>query len=238
MSRSPRRDSSGTPARREVRVTSRYPQARSRSPLSRLLPLALLLAIAAAPSVAGASEQSEILFTQGLAALRSDDLATARARLSEAAAADPADAGARYWLGIACARAGDDGAAQAAFDEALAIDPAYSEAVLSRGNARARLGNRDGAWRDWSRAAEIAVGSPVEREARRQLEMPHARATPARDWDAKAGIGVEYDTNVNLFPNQGDAPLTATGRPFRAEGSPKRHAVPLRGERRVPVRRR
>ncbi len=193
-------------------------RARRRNRSRLLVPLALLLAAAIDLAPAGASEQSEVLFTQGLEALRRSDLATARARLEEAAKADPSDAVARYWLGIACARDGDDRAAEAAFDEAIAIDPAYSEAVLSRGNARARLGEREAARRDWSRAAEIAVGTPVEREARRQMDMPRARGGKPRDWDASIGMGVEYDTNVVLFPNQGDAPLTTAGVPFRPSG--------------------
>jgi hypothetical protein len=38
----------------------------------------------------------------------------------------------------------------------------------------------------------------------------------ARDWALRAGLGVEYDTNVFLFPNRGDAPVAQSGLKFRA----------------------
>jgi hypothetical protein len=116
-----------------------------------------------------------------------------------------------------CACDGDDRAA--AFDEAIALDPAYSEAILSRGNARARLGERAAARRDWSRAAEIAVGTPVEREARRQMDVPRARGGKARDWDASIGLGVEYDTNASCSP-------TRETRRSPRRGSPSGRRVP------------
>jgi tetratricopeptide (TPR) repeat protein len=175
--------------------------------------LVLMIAVAGPPFPARADERSEILFTEGLVALRQGDLATARARLREAADADPRDAASRFWLGVAASRAGDDRTAVAAFDEALAIDPDYPEALFARGVSLDKLGDRAAARRDWSRVAEMAVGTAIEREARRQLEIPRRAGRRDRRWDLTATLGAEYDTNVLLFPNLGASPATANGTP-------------------------
>jgi tetratricopeptide (TPR) repeat protein len=176
-----------------------------------LAALALGLAVALVVLPARADERSEILFTQGMVALREGDLVTARARLRDAADADPRDAAARFWLGVAASRDGDNHAAEAAFDEALAVDPDYQEALFARAVTRAKLGDRAGAGRDWSRVAEVAVGTDIAREARRQIEIPGRSARRARDWDLVASLGAEYDTNVLLFPNLGASPLLTSG---------------------------
>ncbi|OGP84860.1 MAG: hypothetical protein A2Y95_09270 [Deltaproteobacteria bacterium RBG_13_65_10] len=173
--------------------------------------LIFLLWAAAVAGPARADEGTEVLFTQGLVALRKGDLAGARNRLDRAVESDPGDAVAWYWLGVVRMRAGDNRAAVDAFDRALDLQPDYAEAILARGNALSRLGDQKAAREAWSRAAEAAVGSPVEREARRQLEVPR-RVAAHPDWDLSASLGAEYDTNVLLFPNLGDAPPRPDGR--------------------------
>jgi cytochrome c-type biogenesis protein CcmH/NrfG len=106
-----------------------------------LLLIALAFVIPGGSSTARADEQSEIAFSEGLAALKADDLDRARARFEAASARDPADSPAWYWLGIARARAGDQAGAVAAFDEALALDPGFAQASYARGNALYRQGD-------------------------------------------------------------------------------------------------
>ncbi len=181
--------------------------------------LALALLTPGGSSTARADELSEIAFSEGLVALKADDLDRAMARFEAATARDPADSPAWYWLGIARARAGDQAGAVAAFDEALALDPAFAQASYARGNALYRQGDEDGARRAWERAVESAPGTEVAREARRRLEGAEPEGEledMARDWALRTGLGVEYDTNVFLFPNRGDAEDAQSGLRFRA----------------------
>ena len=39
------------------------------------------------------------------------------------------------------------------------------------------------------------------------IDVPRSPDASGRDWYADTGMGVEYDTNVFLYPNQGDAPI-------------------------------
>jgi tetratricopeptide (TPR) repeat protein len=184
-----------------------------------LLLVALALVTAGGSFTARADELSEIAFSEGLVALKADDLDRARAQFEAATARDPADSPAWYWLGIARARAGDQAGAVAAFDEALALDPGFAQASYARGNALYRQGDEEGARRAWNRAVESAPGTEVARRAKRQLEGAAPEGEPeamARDWALRAGLGVEYDTNVFLFPNRGDAGDAQSGLMFRA----------------------
>ena len=47
----------------------------------------------------------------------------------------------------------------------------------------------------------------LARRAREMIDVPRSPDTSGRDWYADTGMGVEYDTNVFLYPNQGDAPI-------------------------------
>jgi len=174
---------------------------------AKVLACALSFWLLTPPGAAWASERSEVLFNEGLAAFLEGNYARAAERFREAAGADPKDATARLWLGMAEGREGSDRDAEAAFDEALAIDPNYADALLGRGIIRARRGERDAARNDWERAAEIGAGTPVKSEALRRLTGPTLGVPEERSWDLAAGLGAEYDTNVVLFPNQGDSPL-------------------------------
>ena len=73
--------------------------------------LALVLTVWPGGGGAWADELSEIAFTEGLMALKADDLPRAAERLETAVSRDRRDAPAWYWLGITRARAGDDEAA-------------------------------------------------------------------------------------------------------------------------------
>ena len=176
----------------------------------------LVLVLTAWPGGGGAcaDELSEIAFTEGLMALEADDLSAAREGLETAVSRDPGDAPAWYWLGIARARAGDDDAAIDAFNRALAIDPDYAQASYARGNARSRQGEAKAARADWSLVGEKVPGSVLAERARLRLEGAGAESE-AKSWDLTVGIGVEYDTNVFLFPNLGDAPAAGGGGSFR-----------------------
>lgn len=176
--------------------------------LAALIALGLLAGPAAGP--VRADELSEIAFTEGFVALEAGDAAAAIEHFETAVARDPKDAPAWYWLGIARARAGDDDGAIAAYNRALALDPDYVQAAYARGNALSRQGEGEAAREDWSFVDEKVPGSRLAERARLRLREGGAGAS-GKDWQLTAGMGVEYDTNVFLFPNIGDPPPPAPG---------------------------
>lgn len=184
-----------------------------------VLGLAALLALSGGPPPAQADEQSEIAFTEGIVAIKADDPATAVERFDEATRRDPGDAVAWYWLGVAHSRLNEKAPALEAFDRALALEPEFAEAAYGRGNVLNSRGEQGDARAAWEQAASLAPGSLLASRAREMVEAPRPPDRTGRDWYADVGMGVEYDTNVFLYPNQGDAPVVGGigGRRYRPD---------------------
>lgn len=175
--------------------------------------LILALALVLAPALAGiagraeADELAEVAFTEGTVALKAGDLDTAVDRFEEATRRDPGDAVAWYWLGVAHARLDEKEPALEAFDRALALEPDFAEAAYARGNVLSSQGEDRKARSAWERAAALVPGTQLADRAREHIDAPRPPSPAGRKWYADAGMGVEYDTNVFLYPNQGDAPI-------------------------------
>ncbi len=169
--------------------------------------LGLVFTLLAPAGPARADELAELAFTEGLVAVKTGAPEEAVERLGEATRRNPTDAVAWYWLGVAHARLDEKEAALVAFDRALALDPQFPEAAYARGNVLNSQGDAREARLAWDHAAALAPGSALARRAREMVDVPRPPDASGRDWYANAGMGVEYDTNVFLYPNQGDAPI-------------------------------
>ncbi len=92
-----------------------------------------MLSQTVAPPVAGASEQSERLYSRGLAAFHAGLYPQALELFDQAVAADPADAEALYYRGVTRGRLRDLAGAEADLRAALALEPDLDQAKLELG---------------------------------------------------------------------------------------------------------
>ncbi|UPT73117.1 MAG: GNAT family N-acetyltransferase [Elusimicrobiota bacterium] len=152
--------------------------------------LALLLLFAAAPARAGVEEA----LRESVVRLTAGDVAGARAKAEEAAAAAPRDARAHEQLGLAALASLDAAEAERSASRALALGETPARLVL-RANARLAAGKLDGARADAERAAALAPGS-----GRARLVLALSLESRGRRADAEA----EYKRAAEL-----DASLAA-----------------------------
>jgi Flp pilus assembly protein TadD len=143
----------------------------------------------------------------GLARSRLGEWPAARDHLEAARELDPGNSRVRLFLGIAYQELGDGEKAEAELREAYALDPALETAGAYRLALLALRESRpDEARRLFEEVLSQLPGSLLADSAAAYLLR--IERGEARRWDAYATLGFGYDTNVNLFGDEGTATLS------------------------------
>ncbi|MFL6722020.1 MAG: tetratricopeptide repeat protein [Sphingomonas sp.] len=118
-----------------------------------------------------AAQRGEALLDRARAAEAQDDLATARAKLTEAGKTISNDPFYWYFSAALAIREGDHGTAQAAIGRALALAPNDPAVLFEAGHVADFNGDDDAARAYWMRAAGSDPGGPVGKAAAKAAEM-------------------------------------------------------------------
>jgi tetratricopeptide (TPR) repeat protein len=134
------------------------------------------------PSLQG-FQRGEALLDRARAAEAKDDLATARAKVSEASALIAKDPFLWYFSAALAMREGDRGTAQTAIAAALRLAPKEPTILFEAGHVADFIGDDDQARRYWKQAAESDPNGPVGKAAAKAVEMlgvtPVVKTDPA-----------------------------------------------------------
>ena len=118
-----------------------------------------------------AEQRGEALLDRARAAEAQNDLATARAKLNEAAATISADPFYWYFSASLAMRERDGITARAAINKALALAPSDPVILFEAGHVADFTGDDEAARSYWLRAAQRDPGGPVGRAAAKAVEM-------------------------------------------------------------------
>jgi tetratricopeptide (TPR) repeat protein len=146
----------------------------------------IAIALVLCPSFVGASEESALLVSQGLAKLNQKDFAGANALFDAAVRADARDALARYHRGVSSARLGRLEAAIDDLRQVASEQPELSEAGLELGIALVRAGRYREAL-SWLQQADFSASPIIASVSRRSrcLTSIAPRALPiSAPWPA------------------------------------------------------
>lgn len=118
-----------------------------------------------------AEQRGEALLDRARAAEAQNDLKTARAKLTEAAASVSDDPFYWYFSAALAIREGDRAGAQAAIGKALTLAPSDPAVLFEAGHVADFAGDDDKARGYWMRAAAADPGGPVGKAAAKAVEM-------------------------------------------------------------------
>src|SRR3954469_163468 len=118
-----------------------------------------------------AEQRGEALLDRARAAEAQNDLKTARAKLTEAAATVSDDPFYWYFSAALAIREGDRAGAQAAIGKALSLAPSDPAVLFEAGHVADFGGDEDKARGYWMRAAAADPGGPVGKAAAKAVEM-------------------------------------------------------------------
>ena len=138
----------------------------------------------AAPGLEG-DQRGEALLDRARAAEAQNDLKTARARLTEAAAIIPDDPFAWYFSAALAIREGDAATAQSSIGRALKLAPDDPAVLFEAGHVAHFAGDDAKARYYWQRSASLDPSGPVGKAAREALAMLPAPATIITEPQAK-----------------------------------------------------
>lgn len=124
-----------------------------------------------------AEQHGEALLDRARAAEAQDDLQTARAKATEAAATISDDPFLWYFSAALAVRENDAATAQAAINKALSMAPADASILFEAGHVAHFTGDDVGARDYWQRAAERDPGGPIGKAARDALVLLPAPLT-------------------------------------------------------------
>lgn len=116
-------------------------------------------------------QRGEALLDRARAAEATDDLATARAKVTEASKLIGKDPFLWYFSAALAIREGDRGTAQTAIAEALKIAPNDTTILFEAGHVSDFIGDDDKARSYWMRAASNDPNGPVGKAAAKAVEM-------------------------------------------------------------------
>jgi tetratricopeptide (TPR) repeat protein len=128
-----------------------------------------------------AEQRGEALLDRARAAEAQNDLKTARARLTEAAASISDDPFYWYFSAALAIRENDAASAQAAIGRALTLAPADASILFEAGHVAHFAGDEVGARSYWNRAAERDPKGPIGKAARDALTLLPAPLTVKTD---------------------------------------------------------
>lgn len=118
-----------------------------------------------------AKQRGEALLDRARAAEAQNDLATARAKLNEAAATISADPFYWYFSASLAMRERDGITARASINKALALAPSDPAILFEAGHVADFTGDDDSARSYWMRAAQSDPGGPIGKAAAKAVEM-------------------------------------------------------------------
>jgi tetratricopeptide (TPR) repeat protein len=118
-----------------------------------------------------AEQRGEALLDRARAAEAQNDLATARARLNEAASTISDDPFYWYFSAAVAIREGDAAMAQSAIGKALTLAPSDPAVLFEAGHVAHFTGNDDKARGYWMRAAGSDPNGPIGKAAAKAAEM-------------------------------------------------------------------
>ncbi|HUP67930.1 MAG TPA: hypothetical protein VM145_06945 [Sphingomicrobium sp.] len=118
-----------------------------------------------------AEQHGEALLDRARAAEAQNDLKTARAKATEAAATISDDPFLWYFSAALAVRENDPATAQSAINKALAMAPADASILFEAGHVAHFTGDDPGARSYWQRAAERDPGGPIGKAARDALTL-------------------------------------------------------------------
>ncbi|HEY6663132.1 MAG TPA: hypothetical protein VIZ66_09420 [Sphingomicrobium sp.] len=118
-----------------------------------------------------AEQRGEALLDRARAAEAQNDLKTARAKVTEAAASITADPFYWYFSAALAIREQDKATAQAAIGKALTLAPSDPAILFEAGHVAFFAGNEDQARSYWMRAAGNDPGGPIGKAAAKAAEM-------------------------------------------------------------------
>ena len=125
----------------------------------------------AIPGALQAEQRGEALLDRARAAEAQNDLKTARAKVTEAAATISDDPFLWYFSAALAVRENDAATAQAAINKALAMAPADASILFEAGHVAHFTGDEVGARTYWQRAAERDPGGAIGKAARDALTL-------------------------------------------------------------------
>ena len=118
-----------------------------------------------------AEQRGEALLDRARAAEAQNDLKTARAKVTEAAASIAADPFLWYFSAALAIREQDKATAQAAIGKALTLAPSDPTILFEAGHVAFFAGDEDKARSYWMRAAGNDPGGPIGKAAAKAVEM-------------------------------------------------------------------
>ena len=133
-----------------------------------------------------AEQRGEALLDRARAAEAQNDLKTARARLTEAAAIIPDDPFAWYFSAALAIREGDAATAQSSIGRALKLAPDDPAVLFEAGHVAHFAGEDAKARYYWQRSASLDPSGPVGKAARARSSKASPRCSPSRPGAASA----------------------------------------------------
>ncbi len=124
-----------------------------------------------------AEQRGETLLDRARSAEAQNDLKTARAKLTEAAASIPDDPFYWYFSAALAIREGDAATAQSSIGQALKLAPSDPTILFEAGHVAHFVGEEAKARYYWERAASLDAGGPTGKAARDALAMLPVPAT-------------------------------------------------------------
>jgi tetratricopeptide (TPR) repeat protein len=124
-----------------------------------------------------AEQRGEALLDRARVAESQNDLATARARLTEAAASISADPFYWYFSAALAIREGDKATAEASIGKALTLAPSDATILFEAGHVAHFTGDEVGARQYWERAAAGDPQGPIGKAAQEALKLLPAPLT-------------------------------------------------------------
>jgi tetratricopeptide (TPR) repeat protein len=128
-----------------------------------------------------AEQHGEALLDRARAAEAQNDLKTARAKLSDAAATISADPFLWYFSAALAVRENDAATAQSAINKALSMAPTDASILFEAGHVAHFTGDDAGARDYWQRASERDPQGPIGKAAREAIGMLPAPLTVKTD---------------------------------------------------------
>lgn len=168
--------------------------------------LVVWICFAAFPAMSPATEAVyEQRMARGVGAIESGDYKAAESEFRSAAREKPGDPNATLYLGVALSRGGKD-EAETVLKEALRLDPGNPRTPFELGFHYYMRDRYDAAAEYFEKAARMAPGTEVSRNAESFLTAMKEKGAKKR-WSLNLSGGLQYDSNIIVSPD--DRPLPA-----------------------------
>ena len=168
------------------------------------------ISLVAFPATSPASEAVyEQQMARGVGAIESGDYKAAEIEFRSASREKPGDPNATLYLGVSLSRGGKD-EAETVLKEAVRLSPGNPRAPFELGFHYYILDRYDAATEYFEKAARMAPGTEVSRNAESFLTAMKEKGARKR-WSLNLSGGLQYDSNIIASPDDRPLPTSISG---------------------------